>query len=214
MKPTKKVNTQLASKRPFYCKGGMIRPYPPLFKIYQCYSKILTASQLPTHFQYDVSLVSATTPAQAELLATDNFLLVYMAQKQNIRVKARPIQEAEIDLTQVQYQLSTTFFQLMTELKINPQVLNPDKLLHNLNQSLSKQAIYDVNQKLYDKPRSSLSLDLLAKLMGCSRNQLLYRQKQINGAHDLRIQALKNKCKALTSAQPCASQFWNLAHEN
>ena len=213
MKPTK-VNSQLASQRAFYCEGGMIRPYPSLFKIYQCYAQILNASQLPTHFQHDLSLVSTTKLAQAELFATDNFLLVYMAQQQNIRVKARPIQEAEIDLIQAQYQLSNSLFKLMTELKINPQALHPDQLLWNLNQSLSKQAIYDVNQKLYDKPRCSLSLDLLAKLIDCSRNQLLYRQKQINGAHDLRIQALKNKCKALTSAQPCASQFWNLTHEN
>ena len=213
MKPTK-VHSQLASQRAFYCEGGMIRPYPPLFKIYQCYAQILNASQLPTHFQHDLSLVSTTKLTQAELFATDNFLLVYMAQQQNIRVKARPIQEAEIDLIQAQYQLSNSLFKLMTELKINPQALHPDQLLWNLNQSLSKQAIYDVNQKLYDKPRCSLSLDLLAKLIDCSRNQLLYRQKQINGAHDLRIQALKNKCKALTSAQPCASQFWNLAHEN
>ena len=212
MKPTK-VNSQLASKRPFYCEGDIIRPYPRLFKIYQCYAQILNASQLPTHFQHDLNLVSTTKLTQAELFATDNFLLVYMAQQQNIRVKAHPILEADIDLVQVQYQLSTTLLKLMTELKINPQVLHPDQLLRNLNQSLSKQAIYDVNQKLYDKPRCSLSLDLLAKLIDCSRNQLLYRQKQINGAHDLRIQALKNKCKALTSAQPCSSQFWN-HHEN
>lgn len=213
MKPTK-ANSQLANKRPFYTKEVMIRPYPPLFKIYQSYAQILNASQLPTHFQHDLNLVSTTKLTQAESFATDNFLLVYMAQQQNIRVKAHPILEADIDLVQVQYQLSTSLFKLMTELKINPQVLNPDRLLQNLNQSLSKQAIYDVNQKLYDKPRCSLSLDLLAKLIDCSRNQLLYRQKQINGAHDLRIQALKNKCKALTSAQPCASQFWNLTHEN
>ena len=180
MKPTKKVNTQLASKRPFHTKEVMIRPHPPLFKIYQCYAQILNASQLPTHFQHDLNLVSTTKLTQAELFATDNFLLVYMAQQQNIRVKAHPILEADIDLVQVQYQLSTSLFKLMTELKINPQVLNPDRLLQN----------------------------------DCSRNQLLYRQKQINGAHDLRIQALKNKCKALTSAQPCASQFWNLTHEN
>ena len=213
MKPTK-VHSQLASQRAFYCEGGMIRPYPPLFKIYQCYAQILNASQLPTHFQHDLSLVSTTKLTQAELFATDNFLLVYMAQQQNIRVKAHPILEADIDLMQAQYQLSNTLFKLMTELKINPQALNPDKLLHNLNQSLSKQAIYDVNQKLYDKPRCSLSRDLLAKLIDCSRNQLLYRQKQINGTHDLRIQALKNKCKVLTSVQPCASQFWSLDHEN
>ena len=213
MKPTK-ANSQLANKRPFYTKEVMIRPYPPLFKIYQCYAQILNASQLPTHFQHDLNLVSTTKLTQAELFATDNFLLGYMAQQQNIRVKAHPILEADIDLVQVQYQLSTSLFKLMTELKINPQVLNPDRLLQNLNQSLSKQAIYDVNQKLYDKPRCSLSRDLLAKLIDCSRNQLLYRQKQINGSHDLRIQALKNKCKALTSAQPCASQFWNLTHEN
>ena len=213
MKPTK-VNSQLASKRPFYCEGDIIRPYPRLFKIYQCYAQILNAAQLPTHFQHDLSLVSTTKLTQAELFATDNFLLVYMAQQQNIRVKAHPILEADIDLMHAQYQLSNALFKLMTELKINPQALHPHQLLQNLNQALSKQAIYDVNRKLYDKPRCSLSLDLLAKLIDCSRNQLLYRQKQINGAHDLRIQALKNKCKALTNVQPSASHFWNLDHAN
>lgn len=213
MKPTK-VNSQLASKRPFYCEGDIIRPYPRLFKIYQCYAQILNAAQLPTHFQHDLSIVSTTKLTQAELFATDNFLLVYMAQQQNIRVKAHPILEADIDLMQAQYQLSNALFKLMTELKINPQALHPHQLLQNLNQALSKQAIYDVNRKLYDKPRCSLSLDLLAKLIDCSRNQLLYRQKQINGAHDLRIQALKNKCKALTNVQPSASHFWNLDHAN
>ena len=88
MKPTK-ANSQLANKRPFYTKEVMIRPYPPLFKIYQSYAQILNASQLPTHFQHDVSLISATAPAPAELFATDNFLLVYIAQQQNIRIKAR-----------------------------------------------------------------------------------------------------------------------------
>ena len=82
MKPTK-VHSQLASQRAFYCEGGMIRPYPPLFKIYQCYAQILNASQLPTHFQHDLSLVSTTKLTQAELFATDNFLRVYMAQQQN-----------------------------------------------------------------------------------------------------------------------------------
>lgn len=213
MMPTK-ANPQLVSKRQFYSKDVMIRPYPSLFKIYQCYAQILNASNLPTHFHHEVSLVSTTALAQAELFAADNFLLVYMAQQQNIRIKARPILEDDVNLFQFQYQLSISLFTLMTELKINPQALYPEKLLNSLNQSLSKQAIYDVNQKLYDKPRCHLSLDLLAKLIGCSRNQLLYRQKQINGAHDLRIQSLKNKCKALTSSQPSAAQFWNLDHAN
>ena len=52
MKPTK-ANSQLANKRPFYTKEVMIRPYPPLFKIYQSYAQILNASQLPTHFQHE-----------------------------------------------------------------------------------------------------------------------------------------------------------------
>ncbi len=34
-----------------------------------------------------------------------------------------------------------------------------------------------------EKPRCELSLDLLAKLIGCSRNQLLYQQKQIHSSY-------------------------------
>lgn len=47
--------------------------------------------------------------------------------------------------------------------------------------------MYDMNCRLYDKSRTALSMELLAKILGCSRNQLNYRQQQIDDAYRLKL---------------------------
>lgn len=47
--------------------------------------------------------------------------------------------------------------------------------------------MYNMNCRLYDKPRTTLSMELLAKILGCSRNQLNYRQQQIDDAYRLKL---------------------------
>ncbi len=80
MKPTKKANSQLASKRPFHTKGVMIRPsatvqnLPKLRSDFKC-------TQLPTHFQHDLNLVLLLKLLQLSHSQQITFCLVYMAQQ-------------------------------------------------------------------------------------------------------------------------------------
>ena len=78
--------------------------------------------------------------------------------------------------------------------------------------SLSKQAIYDLNALHHEKPRCELSLDLLAKLIDCSRNQLLYQQKKIHSSYTEKIQQLTEKCEALKHSEPSPNLFWRAQH--
>ena len=122
--------------------------------------------------------------------------------------------QTDIDLPLLKYQLSTCLFKLITELKIEINLIQPDNLLNALNASLSKQAIYDLNALHHEKPRCELSLDLLAKIIDCSRNQLVYEQKQINSAYAKKIQELTQRCEALKCPKPSPELFWRASHGN
>lgn len=72
--------------------------------------------------------------------------------------------------------------------------------------------MYDMNCRLYDKSRTALSMELLAKILGCSRNQLNYRQQQIDDAYRLKLSVLKAKCEALNYPYINPSMFWRTEH--
>lgn len=189
-------------------------PYPPLSKIYLCYVQILKAARLPSFLDTKTNLAYPTTATNNQLFFLDNFLLLYAIQIQNLPISGCYILQNDIDLTRLEYQLSTRLFTLITELKFNIMQINPNNVLNAFNTSLSKHAIYDLNSTHTDKPRSEFSLDLLSKLIGCSRNQLLYQQKKINDAYSIKVQQLKQKCVALQHPQPSAELFWSAQHGN
>ena len=72
--------------------------------------------------------------------------------------------------------------------------------------------MYDLNCRLYDKPRTTLSMELLAQILGCSRNQLNYRQQQIDDAYHLKLSVLQAKCEALKHPLMNSSMFWRTEH--
>ncbi|WP_216936947.1 MULTISPECIES: hypothetical protein [unclassified Acinetobacter] len=213
MKP-KHLNPKKYAKVKFDSHQAFLAPYPPISKIYHCYAQILTAAKLPSFFDTKTDLIYPTTVTNNELLVLDNFLLLFASRTQNLSINARYIVQTDIDIHVLKYQLTTCLFKLITELKIKINLIQPDKLLNALNTSLSKQAIYDLNALHHEKPRCELSLDLLAKLIGCSRNQLLYQQKQINSAYAQKLQKLTQKCEALKYPEPSPELFWRAHHGN
>ena len=202
------------AKAKFDSQQVFLSPYPPISKIYHCYAQILTAAKLPSFFDTKTDLIYPTTVTSNEYLVLDNFLLLFASRTQNLSINARHIVQTDIDLPLLKYQLSTYLFKLITELKIKINLIQPDSLLNTLNTSLSKQAIYDLNALHHEKPRCELSLDLLAKLIGCSRNQLVYQQKQINSAYAKKLQELTQRCEALKHPKPSPKLFWRAYHGN
>lgn len=200
------------AKAKFDSHQVILTPYLPLSGIYNCYAQIFRAAWLPSFIQPDVKLLYPSTISGSEFYVLDNFLLLFASRTQSLSINARYIVQTDIDLPLLKYQLSTRLFKLITELKIEINLIQPNSLLSAFNTSLSPQAIYDLNALHHEKPRCELSLDLLAKLIGCSRNQLLYQQKQIHSSYTEKIQQLTEKCEALKHPEPSPNLFWRAQH--
>ena len=56
-------------------------------------------------------------------------------------------------------------------------------------------------------------MQLLGELLGCTRNQLNYRQSQIDQAFKFKWSALQAKCEALKHDHLESSMFWRAEHE-
>ena len=121
-------------------------------------------------------------------------------------------QAEKLDGEEIHFQLSKAFIATLNQSKINIDQICPNRLLTLFNRHLSRAYLYDMNCRLYDKPRTTLSMELLAKILGCSRNQLNYRQQQIDDAYRLKLSALQAKCEALKHPQMNSSMFWRTEH--
>lgn len=110
----------------------------------------------------------------------------------------------------IHFQLTREFVTLLVQSKINIDQIFPNRLLILFNQYLSKTFIYDWNCRIYDKPHVAMSMELLAKILGYTRNQLNYRQSQIDKAFKVRFSTLQAKCEALHHTQIEPSMFWRV----
>lgn len=75
---------------------------------------------------------------------------------------------------------SREFIQFIKANRFNIKSLNPKKILHLINTHLSRETLLALNKKSSLKPHHQMSLELLAQLLSCSRNQLNQRIKNIN----------------------------------
>ena len=75
---------------------------------------------------------------------------------------------------------SREFIQFIKATKFDIRSLNPRKTLHLINTHLSRQTLLTLNKKSSLKPHHQMSLELLAQLLSCSRNQLNQRIKNTN----------------------------------
>ena len=74
---------------------------------------------------------------------------------------------------------SREIIQFIKATKFDIQSLNPRKTLHLINTHLSRQTLLTLNKESSLKPHHQMSLELLAHLLSCSRNQLNQRMKKI-----------------------------------
>lgn len=75
---------------------------------------------------------------------------------------------------------SREFIQFIKAAKFDIKSLNPEKTLHLINTHLSRQTLLTLNKESSLKPHHRMSLELLAQLLSCSRNQLNQRIKNTN----------------------------------
>lgn len=118
----------------------------------------------------------------------------------------------KLECEDIHFQLTQTFVTMLVQSKIDIDQIFPNRLLMLFNQYLSKSFIYDLNCRIYDKPHAAMSMELLAKILGFTRNQLNYRQSQIDKTFKTRFSALQAKCEALNHIQIEPSMFWRVEH--
>lgn len=118
----------------------------------------------------------------------------------------------KLECKDIHFQFTQTFVTMLVQSKIDIDQIFPNRLLMLFNQYLSKSFIYDLNCRIYDKPHAAMSMELLAKILGFTRNQLNYRQSQIDKAFKARFSTLQAKCKALHHAHIEPSMFWRAEH--
>lgn len=117
-------------------------------------------------------------------------------------------QSKKLSVEAVHFQISDELIKMLYQSHPDIQQITPNRLLYLFNQYLSKSFIYDCNCRLYDKPHIAMSMKLLAKILGCSRNQLNYRQSQIDESFKLKWFALQVKCDALKHNHFDSSMLW------
>jgi len=128
-------------------------------------------------------------------------------------VRKKILRHAEkLEWEDIHFQLTQQFVTMLVQSKINIDQIFPNRLLWLFNHHLSKTFIYDLNCRLYNKPHAAMSMELLAKILGCTRNQLNYRQSQIDKTFNARFLALQAKCEALNHIQIEPSMFWRAEH--
>ena len=120
-------------------------------------------------------------------------------------------QKNVIDWDTVNLDLSKSLCQLAFKNSLNLDAVHPAYLLQLFNQYLSPIFIYDLNQQLCDKPHTTLSMQTIGYILGFTRNQLNYRQAQIEKTYQQRMQQLTEKCPALANGD--ITLIWRVENE-
>lgn len=91
---------------------------------------------------------------------------------------------------------SDEFIHFISSFRFDINQINPTKLQRLINTYLSFETILKLNKESSQKPHSQMSLELLAQLLQCSRNQLNQRIKKINQqrTHVLNELSLNSRC--------------------
>jgi len=145
--------------------------------------------------------------------AMPSVLPIHPGIKSFTTVRKKILSHAEkLECKDIHFQLTQEFVTLLVQSKINIDQIFPNRLLLLFNQYLNKTFMYDLNCRIYDKPHAAMSMEMLAKILGCSRNQLNYRQFQIDKAFKTRFSALQAKCEALHHIHIEPSMFWRVEH--
>lgn len=142
------------------------------------------------------------------LLGIDPHIAAFYATRKKVLSRSD-----KLDCESIHFQLTQAFMTLLDRSKIDINRIHPNRLLGLCNQYLSKAFIYDQNCRLYDKPHTNMSMHLLAQFLGCTRNQLNYRQAHIDQAFKLKWSTLQAKCEALQHGDLDSSMLWRAEHE-
>ncbi|MFK8934597.1 hypothetical protein ACJBLB_09515 [Acinetobacter junii] len=96
----------------------------------------------------------------------------------NLLIHSFPQDKDKIEL--LKKDASLEFIKFLSSYHHDLDRMNPEKIQSLINTYISSEVILALNKKNSFKPHCTMSLDLLAELLSCTRNQLNYRNKITN----------------------------------
>lgn len=194
MKRAFDFNEEFGTARKLLCKNFnkiQISIHPDFFGIYLCYKEAFKALKTDLgilnpspeiHVWKDTNLSGYTIASNFQwfLYWTQN-----VTEEINLIVHSLPKDNKKIKL--LKNVVSSEFLKFLSSTYLDLNRLNPKRLYNLINEYISAEAIYTLNKEKSFKPHRTMSLELLANLLSCTRNQLNHRNKVI---HQKRQKAL------------------------
>lgn len=182
-------NEKFGAPKNLLCKNFnkiQISIHPDFFGIYLCYQEALKSLKV------DLSILTVTSHTYIRVWKDPNrsgYTIANACQWHlywskntpkniNLLVHSFPQDEDKIEL--LKKEASLEFMRFLASYHHDLDRMNPAKMQSLINAHISPEVILTLNKENSFKPHRTMSLDLLAKLLSFTRNQLNYRNKVIN----------------------------------
>ncbi|WP_180174373.1 hypothetical protein [Acinetobacter sp. YH01022] len=186
MGTTFEFNQEFGAAKEVCCKNLNklhLSVHPNFYGIHFCYQEVLKSikADLSIFVSHPELRVWRDPNITGYTVANNFHLYLYWSNTipQNIKllVHSFPQDVEKIDL--LKQQTSSEFLKFLSSFHHDLKKMNPERLQTLINSSLSPKAMLDLNKENSFKPHCSMSLDLLAQLLSCTRNQLNHRNNII-----------------------------------
>ena len=180
-------NEKFGTPKKLLCKNFnkvQISVHPYFSGIYLCYQESFKS------LKTDLSTLNPALelhvwkdPNISGFTITNNFQwFLYWSQNRpnniNFLVHSFPQDQEKVEL--LKKVASSEFIKFLCSYHHDLNRMNPEKLQVLINTHISSEVILTLNKENSFKPHCTMSLDLLAKLLSYTRNQMNYRNKTIN----------------------------------
>ena len=181
-------------------KSTYIQEHPELQNIYICFDELIQSINidlnilLPKPISLNV-IKNLEANQKNSYYYLNNFLYFYCINKHpqpiNLNLFSAILDEEKIELLKIN--AGYEFLNILNNFQYDIKKLNPQRLLTLINHYIPSKCLLDLNKRYSMKAHKQLSLDLLAKQLKFSRNQLNYRIKELEKQRAFALDELKNK---------------------
>ena len=189
MKTAIDFNEKFGAPKNLLCKNFnkiQISIHPDFFGIYLCYQEALKSLKV------DLSILTVTSHTYIRVWKDPNrsgytianscqwYLYWSKNTPKNINLLVHSFPQEDEDKIELLKKVASSEFIKFLSFYHELDRLNPKKMQSLINAHISSEVILALNKENSFKPHRTMSLDLLAKLLSYTRNQLNYRNKVIN----------------------------------
>lgn len=186
MKTTFEFNQEFGTAKELFCKNFNklhLSVHPDFSGIQLCYIWAFQSIKADLSiFVSNAELRVWKDPNIIGYIVANNFHLYLHflnTTPQNIKLQVHSFPQDVEKINLIKQQASSEFLTFLSAFHHDLNKLNPERLQKLINMHVSSKVILNLNKENSFKPHCTISLDLLAKLLKFTRNQLNHRNKII-----------------------------------